>query len=109
MLKEISGISKILKAFPDTHFVYASTKVVYGVVDQLGEISRDDVIDKISESVAGKHINTIVDLPQVPIHVESLDSLSKEHQIYAHTKLCAESMVKYCADTYTIFRIWDIT
>ena len=26
MLNEVSGISKILNAFPDTHFIFASTK-----------------------------------------------------------------------------------
>lgn len=27
MLNEVSGISKILRAFPDTHFIFASTKL----------------------------------------------------------------------------------
>lgn len=109
MLNEISGISKILKAFSDMHIVFTSTKVVYGLTDNdVRPISRDSVIEQISRSLSGQLINTTVDLPETAFNERSLIDLKLDHQIYAHTKICGESLIKYCAKTYTIFRIWDI-
>lgn len=110
MLNEVSGISKILNAFPDTHFVFASTKVVYGLTDDsIHYTSRDSIIEQFSKSISGQLINTIVDFPEISFNEKSLNDLELEHQIYAHTKLCVEHLIKYCAKTYTIFRLWDIT
>jgi nucleoside-diphosphate-sugar epimerase len=110
MLNEVSGISKILCAFPDTHFVFASTKVVYGLTDNsIQYTGRDDIIAQFSKSVSGELINTIADFPEIMFTEQSLNDLGLEHQIYAHTKLCVEHLIKYCAKTYTIFRLWDIT
>lgn len=109
MLNEVSGVSKILAAFPDTHIIFASTKVVYGLTDNsVNEISRDEVIGYILKSLSGQFINTTVDLPLTLFNKASLDTLGLEHQIYAHTKLCDESLIRYCAKSFTIFRIWDI-
>lgn len=110
MLNEVSGISKILRAFPDTHFVFASTKVIYGLTDNSTQLtSRDNIIEQFSKSLSGESINKVVDFPEIIFDKKNLDSLTLEHQIYAHTKLCAEQLIKYCAKTYTIFRLWDIT
>lgn len=110
MLNEVSGVSKILRAFPNTHFVFASTKVVYGLVnDNIQPTSRDSIIEQLSKSVSGHSINITVDFPETSFDEKSLNTLGLEHQIYAHTKLCAEHLIKYCAKTYTIFRLWDIT
>ena len=110
MLNEISGITKILRAFSNTHFVFASTKVVYGLTDDsVKPTSRSSVIEQFSKSLAGELINTTVDFPETSFNEKSLNDLELEHQIYAHTKLCAEHLIKYCAKTYTIFRLWDIT
>jgi nucleoside-diphosphate-sugar epimerase len=110
MLNEVAGISKILHAFPDSHFIFASTKVVHGITDDnIQYTSRDSIIKKFLQSVAGKLINTITDFPETTFNEKSLNDLELEHQIYAHTKLCAEHLIKYCAKTYTIFRLWDIT
>lgn len=110
MLNEISGISKILAAFPDTHFVFASTKVVYGLTnDSIQHTNRDSIIEQFSKSLSGELINTTADFPETSFNEKSLNDLELEHQIYAHTKLCAEHLIKYCAKTYTIFRLWDIT
>jgi nucleoside-diphosphate-sugar epimerase len=110
MLNEVSGISKILRAFPNTHFVFASTKVVYGLTDDsIQPTSRDSIIEQLSKSLSGQFINTTVDFPETSFNEKSLNDLELEHQIYAHTKLCAEHLIKYCAKTYTIFRLWDIT
>lgn len=110
MLNEVSGISKILSAFPDTHFVFASTKVVYGLTDNsIHYTSRDSIIEQFLKSISGQLINNTVDFPEISFNEKSLNDLELEHQIYAHTKLCAEHLIKYCAKTYTIFRLWDIT
>ena len=110
MLNEVSGISKILRAFPNTHFIFASTKVVYGLTDDsVHYTSRDSIIEQFSKSISGQLINTTVDFPETSFDEKSLNDLELEHQIYAHTKLCAEHLIKYCAKTYTIFRLWDIT
>jgi nucleoside-diphosphate-sugar epimerase len=109
MLNEISGISKILRAFPNTHFVFTSTKVVYGLTDDsVQPTSRDSIIEQFLKSLSGQFINTTVDFPETLFNEKSLNDLELEHQIYAHTKLCAEHLIKYCAKTYTIFRLWDI-
>jgi nucleoside-diphosphate-sugar epimerase len=110
MLNEVSGVSKILRAFPDTHFVFASTKVVYGLTDNSVQLtSRDSIIEKFTSSIKGELINTVTDFPEIMFIEQSLYDLELEHQIYAHTKLCVEHLIKYCAKTYTIFRLWDIT
>lgn len=110
MINEVSGISKILKAFPNTHFIFASTKVVYGLTDDnIQQTSRDSIIEQFSKSLSGKLINSTVDFPETLFNEKNLNNLKLEHQIYAHTKLCAEHLIKYCAKTYTIFRLWDIT
>lgn len=110
MLNEVSGVSKILRAFPDTHFIFTSTKVVHGLTtDSIRFTTRDSVIEQFSISLSGGLINTIVDFPKTTFDKKSLTELEVEHQIYAHTKLCAENLIKYCAKTYTIFRLWDIT
>lgn len=110
MLNEVSGVSKILRAFPDTHFIFTSTKVVHGLTtDSIRLTTRDSIIEQFSMSLSGKLINTTVDFPKTTFDKKSLTELELEHQIYAHTKLCAENLIKYCAKTYTIFRLWDIT
>lgn len=110
MINEVSGVSKILKAFPNTHFIFASTKVVYGLTnDNIQSTSRDIIIEQFSKSLSGKLINNTVDFPETSFDEKSLNTLGLDHQIYAHTKLCAEHLIKYCAKTYTIFRLWDIT
>ena len=110
MINEVSGVSKILKAFPNTHFIFASTKVVYGLTDDnIQQTSRDSIIEQFLKSLSGKLINSTVDFPEASFNEKSLNDLELEHQIYAHTKLCVEHLIKYCAKTYTIFRLWDIT
>ena len=108
MLNEVSGISKILTAFPERHFIFASTKVIYGIVDEIRTITRKEIVEYFSMTLSGQFINTIVNLPEQDSNSKSIDDLSLDHQIYAHTKLCNESLIKYCAKSYTIFRIWDI-
>ena len=109
MLDEVSGVTKILKAFPNHHFIFSSTKVVYGLVDNdIRTISRESITNYINQSLSGQFINTTVNLPDQPFNEITIETLGKQHQVYAYTKLCNEMLIKQCAKSYTIFRIWDI-
>lgn len=109
MLNEVSGISKILKAFSNQHFIFSSTKVVYGLTDNdVRFISRKKITDYFVQSLSGQFINTTVDLPDQIFDIKDIEALGKQHQTYAYTKLCNEMLIKQCAKSYTIFRIWDI-
>ena len=110
MLLEVEGISKILQAFPDSHIVYTSTKVVYGLTNNdVRPMSRKQITDYLLQSIYENPINTIVNLPDEDFSESNLSDLGVEHQLYAQTKLVNETLIKNCASTYSIFRIWDIT
>ena len=110
MLLEVEGISKILQAFPDSHIVYTSTKVVYGLTNNdVRPMSRKQITDYLLQSINENPINTIVNLPDENFSESNLSDLGVEHQLYAQTKLVNETLIKNCASTYSIFRIWDIT
>lgn len=110
MLLEVEGISKILQVFAHSHIVYTSTKVVYGLTDNdVRPMSRKQITDCLLQSIHENPINTIVNLPDENFSKSSLNDLSVEHQLYAQTKLVNETLIKNCASTYSIYRIWDIT
>lgn len=110
MLLEVEGISKILQVFAHSHIVYTSTKVVYGLTDNdVRPMSRKQITDCLLQSIHENPINTIVNLPDETFSKSSLNDLSVEHQLYAQTKLVNETLIKNCASTYSIYRIWDIT
>jgi nucleoside-diphosphate-sugar epimerase len=110
MLSEVDGISKILQVFAQSHIVYTSTKVVYGLTDNdVRPLTRKQITDSLLQSIHDSPINTIVNLPDETFSESSLNDLSKEHQLYAQTKLVNETLIKNCASTYSIYRIWDIT
>lgn len=110
MLLEVEGISKILQVFSHSHIVYTSTKVVYGLTDNdVRPMSRKQITDTIIESIKQKPLNTIVNLPDENFLEGKFSNLGSEHQLYAQTKLVNETLIKNCAGTYSIYRIWDIT
>lgn len=110
MLLEVDGISKILQVFAHSHIIYTSTKVVYGLTDNdVRPMSRKQITDCLLQSIHENPINTIVNLPDETFSKSSLNDLSVEHQLYAQTKLVNETLIKNCASTYSIYRIWDIT
>ena len=110
MLLEVEGISKILQAFPSSHIVYTSTKVVYGLTaNDVKPMSRKQITDCLLQSIHENPINTIVNLPDENFSESNLSDLGVEHQLYAQTKLVNETLIKNCASTYSIYRIWDIT
>ena len=85
--------------------VFASTKVVYGLTDNdVAETSCDYVIKQFNQPGTG-----IFNCPSNKTHsAVSLNTLGKEHKIYALTKLLCESYIKKYADNFKILRIWDI-
>ena len=113
LLLETQGITKAIKAFPDAHFIYTSTKVVNGFTDDwVRLISLRDIGTHFEEAMAGMYNNETHHLPTISDKAvnrfPAFDSLSYEHQLYAHAKGIGETLVRHCAKSHTIFRIWDI-
>ena len=104
--KEVSGISKICRAFPHAHIVFTSTKVVYGLTD--------DHVRPVSRKALGKYFvdsqtykNQIINVPfSSNAYDINLKNLNHDHRWYAMTKLACEQIITQ--QTYTILRIWDI-
>lgn len=104
--KEVAGVSRICRAFPNAHIVYTSTKVVYGITDhEVKPVSRQDISEYFVN--AKNYTNQLIDVPFSDI-VQDVDisSLSQDHQWYAMTKLACEQIVRQ--QLHTILRIWDI-
>ena len=113
LLLETQGIVRAIKAFPDAHFIYTSTKVVNGFTDDwVRPISLRDIGTHFEEAMAGMYNNETHHLPTISDKAvnrfPAFDSLSYEHQLYAHAKGIGETLVRHCAKSHTIFRIWDI-
>jgi nucleoside-diphosphate-sugar epimerase len=110
MLNEISGITKIINANPKAHIVFTSTKCVYGISQQKRTITRDKLGNYFQLVLDGNFMNQTIDLPD---RLDTLlpllsSSLPKEHKIYSDTKICGELLIRNCAASHTIMRIWDI-
>jgi nucleoside-diphosphate-sugar epimerase len=113
LLLETQGIVKAIKAFPNAHFIYTSTKVVNGFTDDwVRTISLRDIGTHFEEAMSGMYQNETVHLPTLSDtavnRFPAFTSLSYEHQLYAHAKEIGETLVRNCAKSHTIFRIWDI-
>lgn len=113
LLLETQGIVKAIKSFPNAHFIYTSTKVVNGFTDDwVRPISLRDIGTHFEEAMAGMYNNETHHLPIISDKAvnrfPAFDSLSYEHQLYAHAKGIGETLVRNCTKSHTIFRIWDI-
>jgi nucleoside-diphosphate-sugar epimerase len=113
LLLETQGIVKAIKAFPNAHFIYTSTKVVNGFTDDwVRTISLRDIGTHFEEAMSGMYQNETIHLPTLSDtavnRFPAFTSLSYEHQLYAHAKEIGETLVRNCAKSHTIFRIWDI-
>ena len=113
LLLETQGIVRAIKAFPDAHFIYTSTKVVNGFTDDwVRPISLRDIGTHFEEAMAGMYNNETHHLPTISDKAvnrfPAFNSLSYEHQLYAHAKGIGETLVRNCTKSHTIFRIWDI-
>ena len=89
----------------DCNFVYASTKVVYGLTGQeVTPLSAHHVAEHFVNGKTG-----IVNCPSWKNNSEvNTNGLGKEHLIYAMTKLACEKHVIEKCKNYKIIRIWDI-
>jgi len=103
---EVKGVANIAQTFKDCHFVYTSTKCVYGFtnndvrnirLEQLGFFMRQNP-------------HGIYNLPFIDNNCReiNLTPLQAEHKIYAKTKLACEEIIKTTVKSHTIYRIWDI-
>lgn len=113
LLLESRGITRALLAFPRAKFIYTSTKVVNGYTnDWVRPISLRDLGTHFEEALDGMYENDTLHLPilsdRAVNRFPALETLSEEHQLYARAKEIGETLVRHCAKSHTIFRIWDI-
>lgn len=86
-------------------FLYASTNRVYGLTHEYTPLPAHTV----AQEFITDQKNVTVNLPSWKTTKQvSLKNLSKQHRIYATTKLRLEQMVREHCDDYKIVRIWDI-
>lgn len=90
----------------DCRFVYASTKVVYGITsNEITPLSAAVTAEHFTDSKIGT-----VNFPEWKGNKEvNTGNLGNEHLIYAMTKLVCEQYVKEKCSNHKIIRIWDIT
>ena len=108
-LSEQKGMMNLLRSrAKDCRFVYASSKIVYGlggVSDNPDEVlSADDVAKHFTDNLIGT-FNCPVWQPTDKINITNLDT---QRTIYACTKLSNEQMIRQNCPNHKIIRIWDI-
>jgi nucleoside-diphosphate-sugar epimerase len=89
-------------------FVYASSKIVYGLGGMSDNADEVLSVDKVAEHFFDNDIGTF----NCPVWQDTkqinISSLDNQRTIYATTKLANESLIrKYCSN-FKIVRIWDI-
>tara|TARA_R110001592_G_scaffold257667_1_gene521285 strand:+ start:2168 stop:2689 length:522 start_codon:yes stop_codon:yes gene_type:complete len=86
-------------------FLYASTNRVYGLTHEYTPLPAHTV----AQEFISEQKTATVNLPSWKTNnIVSLKNLSKQHRIYATTKLRLEQMVRQHCDDHKIVRIWDI-
>ena len=105
LLEQLS-MDKLLKTrASECRFVYAATKVVYG-------LTSDEVTPLPANTIASCFIDDKKGLTNCPTWKNksqlSVNNLGSEHLIYAMTKLACESLITNKCSNYKIIRIWDI-
>jgi nucleoside-diphosphate-sugar epimerase len=103
---EQNAINKLLDTrAKDCNFVYASTKVVYGITGQ-------EITPLPAHHVAEYFVNNNTGIVNCPSwknnSIIKTKGLTKEHLIYAMTKLACERHVIEKCKNYRIIRVWDI-
>lgn len=101
---EKTAMKKLLQTRASAcRFVYASTKVVYGIVNESTPLSAGTTSESFDEG------NGIENFPAWKQSTSiDISGLGKEHKIYALTKLVCEKIIKDNCKNYKIIRIWDI-
>lgn len=110
MQQELHGMINILEAGgKNCRFVYASTKVMYGLTNEsVHPMSADDFVPYYQQALQDNYKNKIANIPDVDFTSLPWSNLSTHHRIYAETKQACENLVKNACKNFTIFRIWDI-
>lgn len=89
----------------DCRFVYASTKVVYGITsDEITPLSANITAENFTDGKIGT-----VNFPAWKVNKEiNTSNLGNGHIIYAMTKLVCEQYIQERCSNHKIIRIWDI-
>jgi nucleoside-diphosphate-sugar epimerase len=105
MLEQNAMLKLLATRVKDCRFVYASTKVVYGVTsNEITPISASVTAENFTDSKTGT-----VNFPEWKGNKEvNTSNLGHGHLIYAMTKLACEQYIRERCSNYKIIRIWDI-
>ena len=106
---ETNAMKDLLKSrASECTFVYASSKIVYGLVG-VSKITNDRMT---ADSMVKYFSNIEVGVFDCPIQQTAreinMNELDSQATVYALTKLFNENLVKTHCKTYKILRIWDI-
>jgi len=103
---EINALRKLLDTRAKyCRFVYASTKVVYGITSsEITPMSAENTTDSFLDTQKGTH-----NFPQwKEAKIIDTNGLKAQHLIYAMTKLACEDLIRSRCSDHKIVRIWDI-
>jgi len=102
---EQNAMKKLLNTrAKDCRFVYASTKVVYGITSETTPLSPNITAENFTDGKIGT-----VNFPAWKGNKEiDTSNLGNGHLIYAMTKLVCEQYVQERCSNHKIIRIWDI-
>lgn len=105
MLEQLAMQKLLMTRAKHCRFVFASTKVVYGITsNEVTPLSANTIAKTFLEDGKGifncpswKEQNTV-----------DLTNLGNEHLVYAMTKLACERYISSECKDYKIIRIWDL-
>ena len=108
MLEQNAMLKLLETRAKDCRFVYASSKIVYG----LGGVSDNPDEVLMVDEVAKQFKDTKIGVYNCPesqeTHTLDISRLDNQRTIYATTKLANENLVREYCSNFKIIRIWDI-
>ena len=105
MLEQNAMLKLLATRAKDCRFVYASTKVVYGITgNETTPLSAATTTESFTDNKTGT-----VNFPEWKGNKEvNTSNIGNGHLIYAMTKLACEQYIRLKCSNYKIIRIWDI-
>ncbi len=105
MLEQYAMQKLLMTRAKNCRFVYASTKVVYGITsDEVTPMSANTTSEAFLDATNG-----VVNCPLWKTSSKiNISSLENQHLVYAMTKLACEQHIRSNCNNYKIIRIWDI-
>lgn len=105
MLEQYAMQRLLMTRAKNCRFVYASTKVVYGITsEEVTPLSANTIAEAFIDDTNG-----IVNCPAWKKHdAITIKGLGHDHIVYAMTKLACEQFIQSYCTNYKIIRIWDI-